>query len=209
MQEIAELYQEVPIAELCLTWTGSKSAFSPLLQKGVLIEASLGGTVRSVLCQGLGLDSDYLDNRINTIFLDGKPVDNVDKAVIKEGSVLALSAAMPGFVGAALRKGGFYAGMRGSITHPEENAGAQGTTGRFALKLFNQTCEELGPDLLARGVFVPESDLRDFFAARPEPLGNDLKKIVINDKECSADDLKSIGRRGGTGLLLLRVSMEA
>jgi len=184
------------------------SAFSPLLQKGVLVEASLGDTMRTVLCRGLGLDPGYLDNRINTIFLDGQPVDNVDKAVIKEGSVLALSAAMPGFVGAALRKGGYYAGMRGSITHPEETADAQGNIGMFTLKLFNQTCEELGPDLLARGVLVRESDLGEFLAAKPEAFRQDLKEILINGKQSSVDDLKSIGRRGETGLILLRVSME-
>jgi hypothetical protein len=56
-----------------------------------------------VLCDQFQVETDYLENRIKTIFLDGKPVDDEDKAVLKNGSTLALSAAMPGLVDSTFR----------------------------------------------------------------------------------------------------------
>jgi len=45
-----------------------------------------------------GLDEDYVTQRISTIFLDGKPVDDIDTLLVRDGAVLSLSAAMPGLV---------------------------------------------------------------------------------------------------------------
>ena len=57
--------------------------------------------------------------KIQSIMLDGKPVDDIGSAMIHDGSVLALSAAMPGLVGATLRRGGAYASFRSAITYHE------------------------------------------------------------------------------------------
>ena len=51
--------------------------------------------------------------------LDGKPVDDIGAALVQDGSTLALSAAMPGLVGATLRRGGAYSSFRSAITYHE------------------------------------------------------------------------------------------
>ena len=81
-------------------------AFFPLLQKGVYIEIDSGVTVRRILEQYCAGGNGYILRRIQTIFLNGKPVDDTDAAILKDGDCLALSAAMPGLVGATMRSGG-------------------------------------------------------------------------------------------------------
>ncbi|MCP4349944.1 MAG: endonuclease/exonuclease/phosphatase family protein [Desulfobacterales bacterium] len=61
-----------------------------------MLKVQVGCSIRSLLCKQTDVASDYVDERISTVFLDGKPVDDVDSAIVKNGSVLALSAAMPG-----------------------------------------------------------------------------------------------------------------
>jgi hypothetical protein len=87
--------------------------FFQLLQQGFAVKVQAGCSVKTLLCEQLGLSPEYLEERIQTIFLDGRPVDDVNSAIIEDGSTLALSAAMPGLAGATLRKGGYYAPMRG------------------------------------------------------------------------------------------------
>jgi hypothetical protein len=178
------LLNEPTSAEVCISCDAAQlTAFFPLLQKGFLIKTLSGKTIRAVLCDQIGVTREYLDNRINTIFLDSKPVDNVDSAVIKEGSVLALSAAMPGFVGAAFRKGGYYASMRGSITHAEDSAPATSREGFFFLKLYNFVAKELGPLFLELGIWLPSDDVKELFEGRPDGFWSDCKGFTIDDRE--------------------------
>ncbi|WP_054693113.1 hypothetical protein [Desulfosarcina cetonica] len=81
----------------------------PLMQKGVGLPAQIGCTIRQFLCDQLGISDAYLDQRIQTLFLNARPVDDVDGAILQDGATLALSAAMPGLLGATMRKGGHYA----------------------------------------------------------------------------------------------------
>ena len=89
-----------------------------LFGKGVGINAETGCTVKQLLCDQVGIAADYLSDRVQTIFLNGRPVDDEAKAVVHNGDVLALSAAMPGLVGTILRKGGHLAAMRASLSAP-------------------------------------------------------------------------------------------
>jgi hypothetical protein len=117
------------------------------------------GLPRSVLeflVQDLGLTPEYVRQRITTVFLDGQVVDVLEDAALREGSRLALSAAMPGLVGATLRRSGPYAAMRAEITRPAEHevhVGSAATT-VVEVKLFNLLIDEIGPVLLERGVLL-------------------------------------------------------
>jgi len=130
--------------------------FTPLLQEGVCVDVDLGQPLRSILCDQLGLDSRYVDERIQTVFLNGRPVDRMETAMVPYGSVLALSASLPGLLGATLRKSGFYASLRRGITHMEREGRSSNREeqGRITLKVFNVILRELAPGLLARGVVV-------------------------------------------------------
>jgi len=71
-----------------------------------MISATVGCSIKNLLCNQFDITPEYLSDRISTIFLNGKPVDDVESAIIKDNSILALSGAMPGLVGATFRKGG-------------------------------------------------------------------------------------------------------
>jgi hypothetical protein len=162
--------------------------FALMFQQGFMLRCLIGSTIRDVLCHQYGIKDDYLDGRINTVFLDGKPVDDVDTARIYDGSVLALSASMPGFAGAALRKGGFYAKMRQGITHAEDSGTALPHEGFFTLKLFNMVAEELGPTFLKDGVWLESKAFEDFFMTRSQTTKSKYLKLAVDNQavDCNA-----------------------
>jgi hypothetical protein len=144
------------------------SLFSSLLGQGFTLKVQTGISVRDLLCRQIGVSDDYLDQRIQTIFLDGKVVDNVDTAVISQGSSLALSAALPGLAGATLRRGGAYAAMRSQISHKNIAVNDPDENGTVMLKLFNLVALELGPMFLKQGIWVGGKNLKNFFQRVPD-----------------------------------------
>lgn len=113
-------------------------------------------SVLGFLVEELALTPEYVRERITTVFLDGQVVDVLEDAMLRQGSRLALSAAMPGLVGATLRRSGPYAAMRAEITRTREHE-LEARTGAPAvihLKLFNMLIDDIGPVLLERGVLL-------------------------------------------------------
>jgi hypothetical protein len=147
-------------ARLCITVPAVRAhCFFPLLQKGFSLGILVGSPIRELLHDFLGLTDEYIDTRIQTVFLDGKPVDDIDGTLIRDGSTLALAPAMPGLMGAMLRRGGYYAAMRSGITHRGDAAPPGVGEGRITMKLFGMALRELGPKLLERGIEVDAGDL--------------------------------------------------
>ena len=133
------------------------SDFSGLLQRGVFCPIAARCPVGDFLTGQLGIDPAYIRDRIATVFLDGSVVDDLTTAIVRPGSTLTLSAAMPGLVGATLRRGGFYSAMRSEISWKGDDDARQpldGPPGTIRLKLFNSVMREIGPTLLQRGVLV-------------------------------------------------------
>ncbi len=144
-----------------------KHEFFSLFQNGVEVRAKTGCSIRSFLCDQLGIDPQYVSERILTVFMNGRPVDDIDGAIIRDGSTLSLSAAAPGLVGATVRRGGTYAVLRNSITHREEDIRDTGHEGTIKVKLFNLVAKELGPLLLERGILIRGSELDDVLSSCP------------------------------------------
>ncbi len=144
------------------------ACFFPLLQRGVGVRARLGIPVGAYLREGLGLSDATIEARIQTVFLDGRPVDDIEGALLREGSTLALAPAMPGLMGAMLRRGGYYAPMRSGITHRGGAAPQGAGEGFITVKLFGAALRELGPALLARGVAVDGGTLASLLESLPE-----------------------------------------
>ncbi len=157
--------------------------FRRLLQRGFRLNARMGESIREVLCDQFGVSPEYLDKRINTVFLNGKPVDDVDTAMIEEGAILALSAAMPGFVGAALRKGGFYSVMRREITHAAESHADSSLHAFFRLKLFNLVAEEIGPLFLQSGIWLEPAEFDDLIGDAAADFWSGCVKVESDDRE--------------------------
>jgi len=137
------------------------SAFFPLFQQGVTVPATVSCTLKNLLCDQLAIPSDYVTNRITTIFLDNCPVDDLDRTIILDGSRVTLSAAMPGLVGATMRRGGFYAALRQGISHVTESGTSGKESGTVRLKLFNLLLAELAPLVLARGILLDQDELKN------------------------------------------------
>ena len=95
--------------------------FFLLLQQGVMIRRRVGCPVDAFLREEIGARPETVE-LIQSVMLDGKPVDDIGAAVVRDGATLALSAAMPGVVGATMRRGGAYASMRSAITYHETGA---------------------------------------------------------------------------------------
>lgn len=148
--------------------SGRLSLFSTLLGQGFSLKVRTGCSVRELLCGQLGVHNDYVDRRIQTIFLDGKAVDDVDTAVIRQDSILALSAAMPGLAGATLRRGGAYAAMRRQISHHNNAGRSSAANGVVTLKLFNLVAVELGPGFLKKGIWIKGKYMENFFKKVPD-----------------------------------------
>ena len=185
---------------------GSLSSFFPLLQKGFAVKTQAGNSIKNLLCEQFHVNADYLEDRIQTIFLDGKPVDDAETARVKNGCTVALSAAMPGLVGSTFRRGGALAAFRNGITYREQDdIPEEDRAETVTVKLFNLLVGELGPAFLQEGIWVKKEDaeiaLRDLFdmpLPSVEFLEKDGRKMspeqfaALNWSEEPADVLLSV-----------------
>jgi len=138
-----------------------------ILQQGFALTVHVGCTVEELLREQLGVSPEYLEDRIQTIFLDGNPIDDVASAYVLSGSTIALSAALPGLAGATLRKGGYYAPLRSQISYQQANDSQAAHEGIVFFKLFNLSLKELGPLFLSQGVLVDGKSLSNFLSIQP------------------------------------------
>lgn len=166
--------------------------FLVLIRAGFKIEARVGGSVKQLLCDQIGLPEEYYEERIQTLFLDTKPVDDAGEAVIKNGSTLALSAAMPGLVGATFRKGGRYSWMRESISYEKNASVVSKKRGWVTLRLFNFILKEQGPFFLSQGVWISGETVQDFLRMHSETIPWDKCRITIDDQKTGVEDLSTI-----------------
>jgi hypothetical protein len=141
--------------------------FFLLLQQGVKIWRRIGLSVDVFLRQEIGAAPETIE-KIQSIMLDGKPVDDITSSMLHDGSTLALSAAMPGLVGATLRRGGTYSSFRSAITYHETGMASTPAEGWVNVKIFNLLMAELGYDLLRTGVLLRSTDLLAFLMERAE-----------------------------------------
>lgn len=164
--------------------------FVPLLQQGVFVKAKAGGSLQSFLFETLGLSPEYAEKRIQTVFVDGKVVDDWDRTVLGPGSTLALSAAAPGLAGAILRRQGPLSTMRKPITHGLEKRPFDKAGGIIGLKLFNLLVGELGPPILEKGILLPREDLESFFKTLPDEFWTKCRKARVDGKEIDPTSLR-------------------
>ena len=156
--------------------------FYPLLRKGILIYTETGLCLRELVCERMGIQNDYLNTQVQTIFLDGKVLDDRHSAVIRGGSTLALSAAMPGMVGATFRSSGFYAPFRSPISYAGGPASVPDHKKPVLVKCFNKIANDHGPMLLAAGIYIYGEDLRDLVVSRLDDFHKGLGPVVMDDR---------------------------
>ena len=185
------------------------SPFSILLQKGFMAEVHSGLSIKNLLCEIFNIEEDYLEGRIQTVFLDGKPVDDVDKALVRHGSVLALSAAMPGLVGSTFRRDGVLAAFRSSITHQQEGQVPSGREGVAVwIKLFNLLVNEMGPQFLKNGIIVGKEDIRSALEDGSHTLEPVTRSVELDGRKIPYEQLHTYNWSQVSANLLLKVSVS-
>lgn len=164
------------------------SSFSTLLQNGLYLNVLQGTDILSLLTTLNGFTEEYARERIQTIFLNGLPADDLEQQLFGKEAVVAISAAMPGLAGAIFRKGGAHASLRTETAGDLSQKDANNESIRIRLKLFNMIAAERGVDILAGGCVIMASALAKFLAYRP-PLLEGIVKITINDEDVDPSTL--------------------
>ncbi|MFW6428627.1 MAG: hypothetical protein ACOCY3_01920 [Desulfosalsimonas sp.] len=199
-----------PETELTLTIPAGLSRLMRLLvSRGIKLEAAAGMPVKKFLKQVLPASDDFLENRIQTIFMDGRAVDDTEQTQINASCTIALSAAMPGVFGAAFRKKGIYSGMRAGYTqNPNtDKKNFKEKTVPVTLKCFNQVAEDLGDALLGRGVNMDIKEFEKFWGLQQEVLEKNCVQVEINGSRVSASAVPGF-LAGKTGDLKIKIKTE-
>jgi hypothetical protein len=182
--------------------------FMQELQKGVFISSCEGKTLYSFLTERCGISAEYIAEKIKTILIDGKPVDDIFNTTIKDGEVCALSGAMPGIVGAMMRIGSPYAAMRESITLRPGDSVESGKEINFGLKLFNVILSDLGPDFLKRGILIEQKRAVELFRRHGDEIYSNCSEISINGSLVDRQFAYGGGMNSLSGLVILKVGIE-
>lgn len=182
-----------PAMHLCLIVSDDLMPLSlRLLSQGVIIFIQTGSSLKELLCGQLSIQEEYLDERIKTIFLNSKAVDDVNSAIVESDSTLALSGPMPGLAGATFRRGGFFSGMRSQISYDKALSSAPKGTGKIRLKLFNLVLKELGPTFLERGVWIKQKQLQDFISENVDQLTKGCISAKIDGQDIESTEISNI-----------------
>jgi hypothetical protein len=160
--------------DIVITISASKvNCFHFLLQQGVRLQTTIGESVRDFLLHRLELAPGEIEEKVQTVFLNGKAVDDLDQAILTDQAYLALSGALPGLVGATMRRGGFYSSFRNPIKYQDEKSGGSRHEGVIGLKLFNILLGDLAPRVLAQGFLIEYAKLLDFLKRNETELWED------------------------------------
>ena len=164
--------------------------FFELLRSGFSADITVGCSLEHMLCNQMDIAPDYLRDRVQTVFMNNSPVDDITSAPVPDGAVISLSAAMPGLNGAVMRRGGLLSGMRRTISHSPDEVCIQPLPGRITLKLFNLIAKEVGPAILAVGVYVFSDMLNDFLGKQSGNFWSGCMDIAINNVTTQPDTLQ-------------------
>ncbi|MFC1639967.1 hypothetical protein ACFL3B_04295 [Gemmatimonadota bacterium] len=183
--------------------------FFQFLQDGFQIEAQVGCCISEFLRNRCRLSPDFIANRVSTVFLDGQPVDDLDRAFVNDGATLALSGAMPGLVGAVMRTNSPLRSFRSSITHP---GGEEGTkqhhhqqNGLVRLKLFNTVMSELGPAFVRAGILLEPLAVKGLVAKLPENCHSRFKEVLLDHEPIDITRLLDADLLSGSALVSISV----
>ncbi len=148
-----------------------------------------------------------MESRIQTVFLNGRAVDDIETVMIANGDTLALSAAMPGLVGASFRRAGRYSVFRDNVSfHDGEPQVGQGA-GLVTVKLFNLIVSEIGPTLLQQGVRISAKMLAEVIGAL-NTLSETEIDFRLDDQPATSEEILSKISRETEFLLRIQVGLS-
>jgi hypothetical protein len=208
--ELKDTLKKASAMQLTMTVeSGLIPRFYQILGQGFVIKTQMGCSIKNLLCLKLGIHDKYLEQRIQTIFLNGKAVDDIDSAIVEDGSTLALSGPMPGLVGATLRRGGFFAAMRSQISYDSDSSEHHKGEFSVTLKLFNLVAKELGPGFLQRGVWLKGKQLQDFISENFDYLKKKCKSLKLDEQNIDLSKLSNTDFTNKSVFLQITTTVDA
>jgi hypothetical protein len=179
----------------------SINRYTSLLQMGVGFKVQGGISIGTFLNRLPGFTTEYVVNRVQTIFLNGSAMDDLQTPLSGAQPVLAISAAMPGLAGAIFRRNSLHAALRSdAVGNPVPDGHAETVT--VTLKLFNMIAQEKGADLLAQGVCCTGAQLVHFFTERPTLVSNVTHFFLAGQEIDWADLQKRLDRLDDIHLII-------
>ena len=161
-----------------------------LLQNGIILHCPPHLAIGTFLANLPEFDVDYLTDKVQTIFLDGDAIDDLNKPFSGPTHVIALSAAMPGLAGAIFRRNSICAALRKNSGKMADDLGKGKEDIEISLKLFNVIAQEKGSALLLHGGIFRGEVLREFFSMR-KSLIPQIRTLMIDSSECVGENLLS------------------
>ncbi|MDK9707352.1 MAG: hypothetical protein OEL83_09895 [Desulforhopalus sp.] len=175
--------EQPSISHLELTISSGKlPLFTTVFQSGIEITTPAGSSLGQFLGALPGFTSEYLAGAVQTIFLNGVPVDDLTIPLEGDRPTVALSAAMPGLAGAIFRKNSFHAALRSDTKLAHAALPDTPKVLTVTLKLFNTIALDRGEELLRGGVQLPAGVFAAFLSKRPE-LSQAILRIQLDDRE--------------------------
>jgi hypothetical protein len=163
--------------------------FTSLLQAGIFVPAVRGVSIGLFLEALPGFTADYINDQVQTIFLNGTATDDMETPLDGDNPVLAISAAMPGLAGAIFRRNSLHAALRTVKKTTESRSAADEIT--VTLKLFNAIARDRGIQLLEGGVRIKASSLAAFLNNRT-PLMASIRKARLSGETIAPARLPEI-----------------
>jgi hypothetical protein len=135
-----------------------------------------------------GFTQEYIELAVQTVFINGVAADNLDLD-LPAGSIIALSAAMPGLAGAIFRRQGMHGSLRSRPTVPGVPLAKE--CGFITLKLFNSIASDRVLDLLTHGVTIHGKAVHDF-AIRQANLFHSPTVLAMDGRQTSYEELLQV-----------------
>ncbi|MGI9536473.1 MAG: hypothetical protein ACR2PB_05345 [Desulfocapsaceae bacterium] len=159
---------------------------STVLQSGFFVTGTEGDSIYEFLMNLPGFTEEYLAKEVQTIFYNGDALDDLESALAGERATVALGSAMPGLVGAIMKKGSICGALRKPRTVLDVSQ--QGKPVEVRVKLFNTVARDMGPGLFTSGIRIDARDLYLFLELRPG-LVNSFLDITIDNNNISSTQL--------------------
>ena len=183
--EIKDQLQKAATLSLELAGEQIASLFL-LLQNGFFINACVGCSIKDFFLEQLNVSPEYVQEKIQGIFLDGKPADEIETAIVRDGARLTLSGTMPGLAGIALRRGPL-AVFRLGITHRETGGNCHAGDGFIQLKLLNLLMKDLGPELFKKGIYINSAELAGYLGNLPTGFWQECKTVSLDGGQAAPE----------------------
>jgi len=186
-RDIMATTHSTPHVQFIVVSEASRQLYTTLLQSGIEVKAQAGIDIGSFLCNLRGFTNEYLASSVETIFLNGTPVDDLEQPIAGSKPVLAISAAMPGLAGAIFRKNSLHSALRTTTKSLDfDSLNKEAIT--VTLKLFNSVAKERGVELMSEGVILKAVKVLTFLKRMPN-LESHLQATFLNNETIQVPEM--------------------